>query len=255
MKTKRRNPSEYEYTRPDDRIATLAGLLLCFITFSFCGPSDPASEYDSSVTELSIPKRSLPYFKGKDLQPVWLETSELKDATALRGISDFKFVNQEGKTVSSSDLRGSLSVVSFFFTRCSGICPTITDHLKTVQEECAKDGKVRMFSFSVTPDLDSPEELRRYAQRRGIRQKSWNLLTGPKSGIYKMARESFNADTIAPGERKKGVGPNDFLHSESVYLLDENRRLRGIYNGRSLGSVRELIGDVERLKLESSYIP
>ncbi|TGK37437.1 SCO family protein [Leptospira gomenensis] len=252
MKTKKRNP--FDLANTFDRIVFSAVLFFCSILFPDCGPSDPASEYGSSVTELSIPKRSLPYFKGKDLQPIWLDDSELQNATSLRGITKFQFVDQEGKTVSSADLKGSLSVISFFFTRCSGICPTITDHLKTVQEECAKDGRVRIVSFSVTPDLDSPEELKRYAQQRGIRRKFWNLLTGSKSAIYKMARESFNADTITPGETRKGVGPNDFLHSESVYLLDERLRLRGIYNGRNLGSIRELIGDMERLKLESSNL-
>ncbi|XDD48850.1 SCO family protein [Leptospira sp. WS92.C1] len=237
--------------KKQSRFKFISIILFGFLfAISDCGPSDPSREYDSSVTEFGIPKNSLPFYKGKDLQPVWLDTTESSSTKQLRRISPFRMTNQLGETIGDFSLKGNLSVISFFFTHCSGICPTITNNLKRVQETYFKDKQVRMFSFSVTPDLDTPWELKLYAEKRNIKKEFWHLLTGSKSEIYQMARESFNADTITPGEKKKGIGPNDFLHSESVYLLDQNLRVRGIYNGRNSVSIGELIADIKILQKE-----
>lgn len=225
-------------------------LIIIFCNISFCGKPDPTKQYAAAITEFATPQESLPYFKSKDLQPVWLEKDELKIQKELRGISPFTMTDQSNQSVTKDSMRGKLSVVSFFFTKCAGICPTITNQLRRVQDSIVENQDVKIFSFSATPDLDTPAVMSNYAKERGVDNTKWHLLTGKRDEIYKLARESFNADTITTGEKKRGRTDGDFLHSESVYLLDKNQRLRGIYNGKSPLSVDELIGDIQSLEKE-----
>ncbi len=228
-------------------------VILIAITLLFllsCGKPDPTKQYAAAITEFATPQESLPYFKTKDLQPIWIEKEEIGSLKELRGISPFTMIDQSNQTITINTMKGKLSVVSFFFTKCAGICPTITNQLHRVQDSIKQKENVKIYSFSATPDLDTPTVMNQYAKERGVDNTKWHLLTGKRDEIYKLARESFNADTITNGEKKRGRTDGDFLHSESVYLLDKNQRLRGIYNGKSPLSVDELIGDIQSLEME-----
>ncbi|MCE9501602.1 MAG: SCO family protein [Leptospira sp.] len=238
MKIKKQNPFNFS--------------ILLSLIFVFCNQSDPVNKYDPSVSEFSTPQESLPFFKGRDMQPFWPEKTEIATHPELRSMKPFSLTDQAGRMNDVSDMKGNLNVVSFFFTRCGGICPKMTNHMKKVQDQFPGEKNVKLFSFSVTPDLDSPAVLKEYAEKRGIQTEKWKLLTGSRTEIYKLARESFNADTITPNEKRKGLTTNDFLHSESIYLLDKNLHIRGIYNGRIPVSIEGLIADIRALLVEDN---
>lgn len=226
------------------------GLVVCVIfLLSFyhigCEP-DPKEEYPSEVIEFASPKKGeLPFFYGKDLQPVW----EIRKDSGPRGIRTFRMLDQKNSVLSEGSCKNRITVVSFFFTRCSGICPTITNNLSLVQKKYESDPRIQILSFSATPDLDTPRVLEEYAAKRKIRYEKWKLLTGDSKEIYSLARDSFNADTPSPTENsKKKLTEKDFLHSDHVYLLDGELRLRGIYNGKMRSSIEELNSDIELLE-------
>ncbi|GBF38800.1 SCO family protein [Leptospira johnsonii] len=209
---------------------------------------DPKEEYSEEITDFSLPQKDkLPLYYGKDLQPVW----ERKDSHKPREISKFIMKDQENQDVSEGSCKGKITVVSFFFTKCAGICPTITNNLSLVQKQFEADPSIQILSFSATPNLDSPQVLKEYGSKRKIHYEKWKLLTGDQKEIYALARDSFNADTAIPKEdAKKKLTENDFLHSDHVYLLDSQLRLRGIYNGKMRSSIQELNSDIEVLKRE-----
>ncbi|MGJ4744782.1 SCO family protein [Leptospira sp. SA-E8] len=209
---------------------------------------DPKEEYSEEITDFSVPQKDkLPLYYGKDLQPIW----ENKSSNKPREISKFIMKDQENQNVSEGSCKGKITVVSFFFTKCAGICPTITNNLSLVQKEFEADPSIQILSFSATPALDSPQVLKEYGSKRKIRYEKWKLLTGNQKEIYALARDSFNADTAIPKEdAKKKLTENDFLHSDHVYLLDTQLRLRGIYNGKMKASIQELNSDIEVLKRE-----
>ncbi len=62
-----------------------------------------------------------------------------------------------------ADLAGDVWVSAFIFTRCPMSCPKISSVMKSLQEPLGKAG-VRLVSFSVDPDYDTPAVLSRYAQ-------------------------------------------------------------------------------------------
>jgi protein SCO1/2 len=219
------------------RFALLAGLIF----LAGCQRHQPiSSQYPAEYSAISPVGNGLPFLVGRDFRPAWGPAQE-----PVRTLPAFKFRDQTGALVSSESLAGRALVVSFFFTACGGVCPTTVHNLHAVQERFRDDDRVLLLSVSVTPDADTPAELAHYARRHGILGNRWKLLTGARDQIYAFARAGFNADTVSPTQNaKKAITPDDFLHSENVYLLDREHKLRGIYAGIRTGAVAELTRDL-----------
>lgn len=168
---------------------------------------------------------SLPFFNTADFTPEWIDEGS-NAYKQIHVIDQFSFLNQDGNTVSNSDLEGSIYVADFFFTICPSICPKMTSNLATIQE-AFKPEEVKLLSFSVMPWSDSVSVLHNYAEVRGIDSKQWNLLTGETEKIYNLARRSFFA------EKEIGLNKdtNEFLHTENFIMVDQMGRIRGVYNG------------------------
>ncbi len=47
---------------------------------------------------------------------------------------------------------------------------------------------IRLVSFTVDPDTDSPETLQEYARRYGADPRRWRFATGDKAGLYRLLR-------------------------------------------------------------------
>ena len=117
--------------------------------------------------------------------------------------------------------------------------------MKLVNEEFKNDNSILLNSFSVDPERDSATQLKTYADRFGIVTAKWDLLTGDKREIYKLARNSFMI-VATDGDG----GPNDFIHSERLVLIDAQKRIRGYYDGTSDKEVKQLVNDIKKLKHE-----
>ena len=94
------------------------------------------------------------------------------------------------------------------------------------------------------PWLDSVGRLKEYAVLNGIDDENWSLLTGDKNDIYQLARSSYFADE---GFGKTVTEEDDFLHTENLLLIDQNRHIRGIYNGTLSLETKQLIEDIKSL--------
>jgi protein SCO1/2 len=109
-----------------------------------------------------------------------------------------------------------------------------------------RGGFIRLASITVDPERDNPGVLKNYAQRMKIETGNWDLLTGTKKDIYRMARNSFLA-VATDGDG----GPEDFIHSEKLVLIDKQKRIRGFYTGTSDQEVKQLIIDIKKLLHEN----
>jgi protein SCO1 len=160
-------------------------------------------------------------------------------------IDNFRMVNQDNRAVTARDWSNKIIVADFFFTHCASVCPKMTANLKKIQDELGDDPGVRFFSFSVDPERDSVARLKEFARQFKIDTKNWDLLTGDKKEIYKLARNSFMI-VATDGDG----GPDDFIHSEKLVLIDQQRRIRGYYNGTSGSETAQLYRDIKKLKNE-----
>ena len=174
-----------------------------------------------------------------------MEALPIMGKTKDHRISDFTLTNQEGQAKSTSVWKNKIVVVNFFFTHCPVICPKMTNSLKRVSKVFENDQAVLINSFSVDPERDSAAQLKKYAGHFAINTNNWNLLTGDKREIYKLARNSFML-VATDGDG----GPEDFIHSEKLVLIDKQKRIRGYYDGTSNKEAGQLINDIKKLKHE-----
>lgn len=187
----------------------------------------------------------LPFYNTADFTAEWIEPPAMKKHK-LHVIDTFNLRDQEGQLVSSALLKGKIYAANFFFTSCNSICPKMANNLTKVQAKFIDDPKVQLISFSVMPWKDSVATLKEYAAANGIFAQKWHLLTGNKNRIYNLARQSYFA------EKKLGLQKDstEFLHTETVVLIDPQARIRGIYNATQRFDIDRLIEDIALLKAE-----
>ncbi|TXE17892.1 SCO family protein [Psychroserpens burtonensis] len=159
-------------------------------------------------------------------------------------IADFELINQNGKTITQDTYKDKIYVADFFFTTCQTICPIMTDQMARIQQEIMDDDEVMLLSHSVTPEIDSVAQLKRYAIEKGVNDKKWNLVTGDRKQIYDLARKSY---LVVKDDNSEDYG---MVHTENFALIDKKKQIRGLYNGISATSVDSLIQDIKRLKKE-----
>ena len=194
-----------------------------------------------------LPVEKLPVY-----QPAMVNF-ELVDSTIqhqkkFHRIADFSLTNQNGNTITQNDFGGKIYVADFFFTTCPSICITMTDNLLKVQEKIKNNPNVMLLSHSVTPEIDSVTQLKKYAVEKGVIDQKWHLVTGDKKVIYELARKSY----LAVKEDRDG-GDFDMIHTENFILIDPQRRVRGFYDGTDSEEIKRLLEELEILIQE--YFP
>ncbi|OQD44037.1 SCO family protein [Croceivirga radicis] len=190
------------------------------------------------------PEKRLPVYQPNMVNPELVD-STLLDVKKYHTIADFSLVNQNGKTITQKDYKGKIYVADFFFTTCPTICPIMTKNMAAIQDKIGEE--VMLLSHSVTPQIDSVAQLKKYALEKGVDDSKWNLVTGDKKQIYALARKSY----LAVKNDGDG-GPYDMIHTENFILVDKERRIRGFYDGTNPKEIDKLLGDIEILK--SSYL-
>ncbi len=190
------------------------------------------------------PQRVLPIYQPAKLN-FELVDSTLQHIKRRHRVSDFSLTNQNSKTITQKDYDQKIVVADFFFTTCPSICPIMTNNMAILQEKIKNQSQIKLLSFSVTPQIDSVAQLKKYAQKNGVLDAHWNLLTGDKKEIYALARKSyFVAKNDGDG------GPFDMIHTENFVLVDPDRRIRGYYDGTDEEDMETLWEDLQILKKE-----
>lgn len=139
-----------------------------------------------------------------------------------RKVPAFSFTNQNGKTITNKDYEGKVYLVEFFFTTCPTICPRMNRNLVQIQNYFSdKEDNFGVASFTISPDIDTPEVLKAYADKYGITNPNWHLMTGDEDTIYKLANDGFYLYTARNEEIEDG-----FEHSGNFALIDKNGFIR-----------------------------
>ena len=136
-------------------------------------------------------------------------------------VPEFKFVNQNGELISNDYYLGKVYIVEFFFTTCTTICPIMNTNLIHIQNSFTKFSDFGIASFTINPEFDTVDVLDQYAKDNGIYNENWNLMTGDRNEIYKLANDGFNLYTAASSEFIDG-----FEHSGYFALIDKEGFIR-----------------------------
>ncbi|GAA3601920.1 SCO family protein [Flavivirga amylovorans] len=133
----------------------------------------------------------------------------------------FSFTNQHGKTITNKEYEGKVYVVEFFFTTCPTICPRMNANLIQIQNTFKDFNDFGVASFTINPDHDTAEVLKAYADKYGVTNPNWHLMTGDQETIYELSNKGFNLYTA---EEEDVLG--GFEHSGNFALIDKNGFIR-----------------------------
>ena len=129
----------------------------------------------------------------------------------------FTLTAQDGEPFDSKSLAGKVWLGSVFFSNCPGPCfrenQAVADILREID-----DPDFVSISLTCDPDNDTPDVLRRYADRFEADPARWKFLTGEMDEIKRIANETF----FLPAE----VG----VHSERGVIFDRQGRMRGSFH-------------------------
>ena len=187
----------------------------------------------------------LPYYNSEDFAPRWLAPNDQALKT-FHKVPAFRFTNQNGKIITDANYKNKIYIASFFFTTCQGICPRLTSKLSLVQKAFNGDSQIRILSHSVMPEVDTVNVLKQYAKTHKINSDAWDLVTGNKTAIYAIAKSAY----FASEDMGQVEATGDFLHTEKLLLIDQNKRIRGVYNGMAESAITDLIADINILKVQ-----
>ena len=167
-------------------------------------------------------------------------------------VPDFQLVSQSGQSVRLADLQGQVWIADFIFTNCAASCPMMNAQLERLVSHLDPNARVRLVSFSVDPERDTPETLAAYANAYGADPERWLFLTGEKKQIRKLVLEGFHLSVDDASEADIAAGAEPVLHSTRFVLIDTRGRIRGYYDGLDDEAMRQLGRDVAALHDEPS---
>lgn len=138
----------------------------------------------------------------------------------------FSFVDQDGNQLTSDDLRGSLVLYNFTYTRCADPCPQTSAYLKQIEADLRSldlgDIPLRFVTISFDPTHDTPDALRDYAASLGADTATWHFVTGEERQLKQVIGAGFSTY----------YGPDDqggFEFTPAFALVDGLGILRATY--------------------------
>ena len=191
------------------------------------------------------------WYKGMPKRlPKWFPTGEvshykfrgkIKTDSVYHTIADFKLIDQNGHIITNDTFKNRIYVADFFFCTCPGICPQMTKNMKRLQDDFRGVKWVKFLSHTVNPEHDSVAVLKKYAQKFGVTDSTWHLVTGDKQQLYDLSMRSYFLAAQDDG------GIDNFDHSEKFVLVDNHRIIRGYYVGTDTTEINRLRKDIINL--------
>jgi protein SCO1 len=189
----------------------------------------------------------------------------------INDVQEFSFINQNGKAITQRDVEGKVYVAEYFFTTCKGICPKMNANMRRIFDTYKDEPGFMILSHTCMPETDSVPLLKAYEKQmiggklkknsdgsykieydtsgKPIINPNWNFVTGDKTSLYKMARESYMIDNNKPDSSQ--LIKDQFIHTQFFRLVDKHGRTRGeVYDGLKNDEVEKLITDIKDLLKE-----
>jgi protein SCO1/2 len=177
------------------------------------------------------------------------------EAGKLDPVPEFEGTNQFGDPVKlNAGLKNRLLVVNVFFTTCTSTCPKLTQNLRILEfafrrtPMARNDTTVQFVSITVDPANDTTEALRNYARKYKADENHWWFVRADKKYSYDWIRNQLHLS--APGG---DGGADDFIHSNTIVVLDRDRYIRGYYDGLDTASIGKCAYDLGLLAMEKKH--
>ena len=178
--------------------------------------------------------KTLPYYTGDaEVEGLSLDA---------RRVGPFQLTNHDGEPFHSDSLLGKVWIASFFGTDAPHVAQ-MTRQLLWPNFRYRDEDDIVMVSFSLSPSHDTPEVLQAYVGRNtrynGFEGK-WQFLTGDSLTLDNVVHEQFMIKR----------DPSDPNNVATLWLVDAEGFLRGIYYAASENAIRDAVEDIALLKKE-----
>ena len=171
-------------------------------------------------------------------------SNEIPDSKNIP-VDNFSMINQDKKTVNLDSLKGEVWVADFIFTSCEDVCLPMTSNMSKLQKELKDEGleDVRLVSFSIDPEVDTPEVLKQFGDQFNADYTNWDFLTGYEQNyIEEFAKDSFQMMVHKPENE------DQVIHGVSFFLVNQEGNVVQIYNGTDEFPLEDIIKHIKILK-------
>jgi len=163
--------------------------------------------------------------------------------TIYHSLKDFNLTDQNGNPVSFKTFDKKIIVVNFFYTGCPSVCSEVNKNMGMLISNYEKNKMLRFVSITVDPEHDTPSILKSYAEKFKPVSPKWLFLTGDTTTIYNLARNGFLVNALKAGK-------DNFIYSDKLILIDQDKHIRGYYSGAATTEVTRLNDEIKVLVAE-----
>jgi protein SCO1 len=153
----------------------------------------------------------------------------------------FELTDQQNQPFDSAALTGHVWVANFVFTRCPGPCPMMSSKMGRLQASTAGTPDVKLVSFTVDPENDTPAVLAEYGKHFQAQPARWRFLTGDRARLNALGTDGFHLNSV----------DGSLIHSTRFALMDRRGRIRGYYSSEEDGFLSRLLKDIHKLEAET----
>jgi cytochrome oxidase Cu insertion factor (SCO1/SenC/PrrC family) len=151
----------------------------------------------------------------------------------------FTLIDQYGEKLTNEDLRGSIVLYNFTYTRCDKpYCDDMNETMQTVFEQAQSSGLAgipfKLVTISFDPAHDTPEKLAAYADSIGNNPDWIFATTTNQAALKNIIGGGFEAYYA---EQEDGT----FKFDQAYVLVDGNGIIRGQYRYETISPNRERI--------------
>lgn len=214
----------------------LSALIVVSTLIVSCGPKSVSPE-----REMKFTAPSLPYIGPHSITEKTVNGVVVFD-TIYHSIPSFSFINQNNEVITDAYFKEKVYLAEFFFTTCPSICPKMATTLQRVQEKMKGENRFHILSHSIDPEHDYPEVLKAYAKKNNADESLWTFVTGNRDSIYAICEESYMAFAKEDANAEGG-----YLHSGFLVLVDQNKHIRGVYDGTRNEVADSIVSDIKKL--------
>lgn len=193
-----------------------------------------------SFYSCSSPDAKLPIYGERSTEERLVDGKTQVD-TIYQTIPDFSLLNQDSVLIGQKNFESKIYIANFFFTHCPSICPTMQRNLLKFYKKYKGDERLSFLSHSIDFKNDSPYVLKEYANNLGVDSPQWQFVGGSKTVIYGLAEKYL----VYAKEDANVAGGYD--HQGYLVLIDQQKRIRGAYDGTDEQQVAKLFVDLEIL--------
>ncbi len=219
--------------KPTNRhvVSVMAGALsLCMLVVG-CNESATTKTETTKKTKISVPEKTAK--QGS-------KSATGSGTTVLGNIGDFQLLDQNNATIKRADLDGKVCIATFVFTRCTLTCPLQSQWMAKLQQRLQKEPSwdgIRLITFSVDPEFDTPAVLKNYSKGLKADDNHWLFLTGKREDIWTLCKDSFHLP-VADSPADSSV---PIVHDPRVALIDRQGRIRAYFDPLSQESLSPIM--------------